>query len=59
MLFRSISGVAGSRDKVFNAIDRLHKRKVNLGFKTCVLKENESEIKNIQDFAASLGVFYR
>jgi radical SAM protein with 4Fe4S-binding SPASM domain len=57
--FERISGVAGSRNKVFNAIDRLYKRKVNLGFKTCVLKENRSEIKNIQDFAASLGALHR
>ena len=57
--FESISGVSGSRDKVFNAIKGLHKRKVSLGFKSCVLKENESEIKDIQDFAASLGASHR
>jgi radical SAM protein with 4Fe4S-binding SPASM domain len=57
--FERISGVVGSRDKVFNAIDWLYKRKVNLGFKTCVLKENEAEIKDIQEFAASLGALHR
>ncbi len=57
--FERISGLAGSRDKVFNAIDWLYKRKVNLGFKTCVLKENESEIKDIQDFCRSLGALHR
>lgn len=57
--FERISGAAGSRDKVFNAIDWLYKRKVSLGFKTCVLKENASEIKDIQDFCRSLGVLHR
>ncbi len=57
--FEKISGVSGSRDKVFNSIEFLHKRKVNLGFKSCVLKENETEIKEIQDFAASLGAPHR
>lgn len=57
--FERISGVKGSRDKVFKAIELLHKKGVNLGFKSCVLKENESEIKEIQDFAASLGALHR
>ncbi len=57
--FERISGIAGSRDKVLNAIGWLYKRKVNLGFKTCVLKENESEIKDIQRFANSLGALHR
>lgn len=57
--FERISGAAGSRDKVFNAIDWLYKRKVSLGFKTCVLKENESEIEDIQNFAHSLGALHR
>jgi len=57
--FERISGMPGSRDKVFGAIDLLYKNGVNLGFKTCVLKENESEIKDIQDFAASLGALHR
>jgi len=37
----------------------LHKKRVNLGFKTCLLKENEKEIEEIQDFAASLSVLHR
>ena len=57
--FDRISGVPGSRDKVFRAIDFLYKSGVNLGFKSCVLKENESEIEKMQDFAASLNVLYR
>lgn len=57
--FERISGVAGSRDRVFRAIELLHKKGVNLGFKSCVLKENESEIKDIQDFADSLGALHR
>jgi radical SAM protein with 4Fe4S-binding SPASM domain len=57
--FERISGLVGSRDKVFGAIDLLHKKGVNLGFKSCVLKENESQINQIQDFAASLNALHR
>lgn len=57
--FERISGIAGSHRKVFKAIDLLHKKQVRLGFKTCVLKENASEIKNIQAFAHSLDALYR
>ncbi|MBU4468483.1 MAG: radical SAM protein [Candidatus Omnitrophica bacterium] len=57
--FERISGVSGSWEKVFAAINFLRENKVPLGFKTCVLKENESEIKGIQDFARSLGALHR
>jgi len=57
--FERISGVPGSREKVFAAIHLLRENKVALGFKTCVLKENESEIQDIQNFAASLGALHR
>lgn len=57
--FEQIAQMSGSHRKVFSAIDLLHKGGVNLGFKTCVLKENESEIKDIQDFAYSLGALHR
>jgi radical SAM protein with 4Fe4S-binding SPASM domain len=58
-VFERISGVRGSRDKVFKAIDLLFKKKVNLGFKTGVLKDNELEIKDIRDFAVSLSALHR
>lgn len=57
--FERISGVSDSRDKVFRAIELLYKKGINLGFKTCVLKENEDEIEQIQRFAQSLGVLHR
>jgi radical SAM protein with 4Fe4S-binding SPASM domain len=57
--FGSITGTASFRDRVFTAISLLYKNGVNLGFKTCVLKGNESQIKTIQDFTASLGVQHR
>ncbi|MDD5477756.1 MAG: radical SAM protein [Candidatus Omnitrophica bacterium] len=57
--FERISGVLGSREKVFAAINLLRENKVSLGFKTCVLQENESEIKDIQDFARSSGALHR
>lgn len=57
--FERISGLPGSRDKVFQAIEYLRKNRVNLGFKTCVLKENQDEIKDIENFARSLGALHR
>jgi radical SAM protein with 4Fe4S-binding SPASM domain len=57
--FERISGVAGSHDKVFRAISLLSKHGIKLGFKTCVLEDNESEIKGIKNFAASLGALHR
>jgi radical SAM protein with 4Fe4S-binding SPASM domain len=57
--FDRITGVKGSYKKVFAAVDYLHKENVPLGFKTCLLRENESEINKIGRFARSLGAFYR
>lgn len=57
--FEKISGEINSRDKVFRTIELLYKKGVPLGFKTCVLKDNQDEIGGIQDFALSLGVFHR
>lgn len=54
-----ITQMPGSHKKIFSAIDLLDERGVSLGFKTCVLKENASQIKDIQDFAASLGALHR
>lgn len=57
--FERISGVPGSREKVFNSIRFLHENGIPLGFKSCVSKKNESEIEKIQRFSDSLGVPYR
>ncbi|MDP2923890.1 MAG: radical SAM protein [Candidatus Omnitrophota bacterium] len=57
--FEHITGVKRCRDKVFKAIGLLHKNGIKLGFKSCLLKVNENEIKEIQDFAASLGALHR
>lgn len=57
--FEAVSEVPGSRDRVFKAIDFLRQNRVALGFKTCVLKDNQEEINQIQDFAASLGSLHR
>jgi len=57
--FEKITGLVGSHDKVFKTIERLRKNRVNLGFKTCALKENQDEIEDIENFAGSLGVLHR
>ncbi len=58
-VFEKITGVKGSYNKVFNAVSLLHKNKINLGFKTCLLKDNRNEIDEIQKFSKSLNVYYR
>jgi len=57
--FQRVTGVRGARSKVFGAIKFLHKKGVNLGFKSCILKDNVSEIKKIREFVKSLGSPYR
>ena len=57
--FDSISKVAGYFDKVFRGINLLQEKRINLGFKSCVLEENKYQIKEIQDFTRSLGALYR
>lgn len=57
--FAKITGVAGVRDKVFKAIKMLVNDKVSLGLKTCLLKDNESEIGGILKFAKSLNLEHR
>ncbi len=57
--FRHITGIAGAKDRVFKAIELLHEKGINLGFKTCILKENESEIGKIGKFTRSFGGTHR
>lgn len=57
--FENISGLQGSHGRVFKAVALLHKNRINLGFKTCVLKNNESEIGAIQDYTSSLSAMHR
>lgn len=59
IIFDRITGVAGSRKKVFDTIERLHASRINLGFKTCVLKDNESEIAAIEDYCHSMAALHR
>lgn len=58
-VFEKITGVAGSHKKTFRAIELLNRNQVNLGFKSCLLKENEPEMSQIKRFAASLGALHR
>lgn len=57
--FEKITKLKGSHKKVFKAIELLKKNGVALGFKTCVLKENQDEIGEIQKFAHSQGALHR
>jgi len=57
--FEKITGEKGSYLKVFRAIKLLRKNGVSLGFKTCVLKENQKQIRQIKDFSRSIGAMHR
>lgn len=57
--FERVTGVSGSHKRVFNAIELLHKNGVPLGFKSCLLKDNETEIRDIERFAHSLKAQFR
>lgn len=57
--FESISKMSGSHSRVFRAIKFLRGAGVPLGFKTCLLKENQSEIRDIERFSASLRALHR
>lgn len=58
-VFSRITGVKKAKDKVFKAIKLLLKNKINLGFKSCLLKENEREIPKIIKFCRQLKAFHR
>lgn len=58
-VFERITQAPGARKKVFQAIELLHKNRVPLGFKTCLLKDNGAEIKDIQHFARFLKAPHR
>ncbi len=58
-VFERVTGAVGSYNAVFKAINLLYKNKINLGFKTCLLKENFCEISQINKFAKSLSAQHR
>jgi MoaA/NifB/PqqE/SkfB family radical SAM enzyme len=58
-VLEAVTGAPGSHRKVFKAIDRLQKYGVPLGFKTCLLKDNETEIGDIRRFVRSLKALHR
>lgn len=58
-VFDKITGVPGSRARVFRNIAWLHGRGVRLGFKTCLLKGHEQGISKIQAFCRSLKARHR
>lgn len=57
--FERINRTPGSYERVFRAIELLHKRNIPLGFKSCVLKYNADEIRNIRKFSESHHGLYR
>jgi radical SAM protein with 4Fe4S-binding SPASM domain len=57
--FEKITQTQDSYEKVFRTIELLNKRNIPLGFKSCLLKENEDEIENIKEFARSHNALHR
>lgn len=53
-VFEKVTGVSGSREKVFEGINLLRAENIPLGFKTCLLKDNAGEIGEIKSFCRSL-----
>ncbi len=58
-VFERVTGIAGAKNKVFKAIELLYEKGVNVGFKTCILKENELEIGKISKFTRPFGGIHR
>jgi MoaA/NifB/PqqE/SkfB family radical SAM enzyme len=58
-VFDGVTGVNGSHKRVFSAIDFLRRNKIDLGFKTCLLKANHGEIKAIEAFCAGIKAPHR
>lgn len=59
LAFERITGVKGSHARVFRAVEWLSKYGVALGFKTCLLKENQNQINEITKFCRSIGARHR
>lgn len=57
--FERLTGVKGWYQRVFNGVRLLSEAGVQMGFKSCVLKGNEDEIKKLRAFAASFRSRYR
>lgn len=57
--FERITAATGSHRKVFNAVELLYAHQIDLGFKSCVLQDNQFEIHKIASFARLLEAHYR
>lgn len=57
--FDRITGVAGSAQKVFGAIDLLMARNVRVGIKSCGMQENSDQITRISRFARNRHIRFR
>jgi len=58
-VFETVTGVKESHHKTFAAIGFLRKYKVELGFKSCMVKANQKEIPAIKTFCVGLGCDHR
>lgn len=53
--YEAISGIGGSFHKAMRAIDMIIKHRIPLKIKAMLIQQNKNELKNIKDFAKTLG----
>lgn len=58
-VFDRVVQTQGAYGNVFKAVKLLYKRNIPLGFKSCLLKENEDEIGKLREFAGVHNSFFR
>jgi radical SAM protein with 4Fe4S-binding SPASM domain len=57
--YERVTGIPGSHARCLHGIDLLLKREIPLKLKTMVMRSNQHELKDMQDFAKRLGVGFR
>jgi radical SAM protein with 4Fe4S-binding SPASM domain len=57
--YESVTGIPGSYNRCMQGIDHLYTRGIHFGLKTMLLTLNAHELKDMQEFAQSLGARFR
>lgn len=58
-VFEGVTAVRGSFKRVFQGLELLKKNKAHLGLKTCIVRVNKPQEKDIRRFGKTLGVAHR
>ncbi|MDP8216443.1 MAG: radical SAM protein [Candidatus Kaelpia imicola] len=57
--FDKISGISGSFEKVYRAVDLLKMRSIPLGLKSIIIKPNIKEFLKMKELVENLGIIFR